>query len=134
MYNNYYTTMIVYHCQQCSVHCSNMLPGDQSHYTSSNIKLPDHIKGTGNKLLGYVSINTVYREIFTLLNLRKFHKFSSVAKLSPCHTFYIADMDHLREYFSRIFISQNYSDAKISQYTVIYRKALYWRHFIPIFP
>ena len=47
-----------------------------------------------------------------------FCEFYSVMKLNfmkllPCHTFYIAHVDHSRKYFSR-----KLSDAKISRYTV----------------
>ena len=49
-------------------------------------------------------IITIYREIFTLLYFHKFWKFCSVAKLnfakvSPCHTFYVAHMVHSQKYF-----------------------------------
>ena len=34
--------------------------------------------------------------------------FRNFAKLSPCHTFYIAHVDHSQKYFLRIFISRKF--------------------------
>ena len=44
--------------------------------------------------------------------------FRNFAKLLPCHTFYIAHVDHSQKYFLRIFISRKLSDTKISRYTI----------------
>ena len=44
---------------------------------------------------------TVYREIFVSLYFHEFREFCSVvkfnfAKILPCHTFYVANVDHLQ--------------------------------------
>ena len=45
---------------------------------------------------------TVYWKIFASLYFHKFYKFCLVAKkfmkVLPCHTFYVAHVDHSREY------------------------------------
>ena len=60
------------------------------------------------RISGFFKGITVYREIFVLLNFHKFCEFCSVTKLhftkvSPCHTFYIAHVDHSWKYFLQKF-------------------------------
>ena len=62
----------------------------------------------------------LYTSVAKFLQFREFFSVAKLnfTKLSPCHTFYIAHVDHSQKYFLRTFISRKLSNAKISRYTV----------------
>ena len=46
--------------------------------------------------------------------------FTNFAKVLPCHTFYVAHVDHLHAKLLKSPFSRKFSDTKISQYSVYF--------------
>ena len=104
-FTNYSIHVLHFHSEGCTTFAS-MLPRENNHGCQIRKqslliafiveKLPKKLSQT----LFFILHSTIYREIFTLLNFHKFRESCSVAKLNfakvlPCHTFYIAHVDHL---------------------------------------